>query len=89
MRLTVAQSVADWHERAMTVETDADIPILGLFKERAEGAGHSYGTTAVRGCGPHGKPIAFDKPVANNALDGETDPLRLMTLRQMDDAWHR
>ncbi|MEM1315157.1 MAG: glutamate synthase central domain-containing protein, partial [Pseudomonadota bacterium] len=46
---TIAQSVADWHARALTVESDADIPILGLFKERSEGAGHSYGAAAVRG----------------------------------------
>ena len=25
------------------------MPLLGLFKERSEGAGHSFGTTAVRG----------------------------------------
>ncbi|MEM9437214.1 MAG: glutamate synthase-related protein, partial [Pseudomonadota bacterium] len=84
----VAQSVADWHQRALTVESDADIPILGLFKERAEGAGHSYGTTAVRGfVDLTEEPIQFDKPITNNALDGETDPLRLLTLRQMDDAF--
>ncbi|MEO1749915.1 MAG: glutamate synthase central domain-containing protein, partial [Pseudomonadota bacterium] len=46
---SIAQSVADWHERALSVKSEADIPILGLFKERSEGAGHSYGTTAVRG----------------------------------------
>ncbi|MEM6478190.1 MAG: glutamate synthase-related protein, partial [Pseudomonadota bacterium] len=84
----VAQSVADWHARALSVESDADIPILGLFKERAEGAGHSYGTTAVRGfVDLTEEAIQFDKPVTNNALDGETDPLRLLTLRQMDDAF--
>ncbi|MEL7300641.1 MAG: glutamate synthase-related protein [Pseudomonadota bacterium] len=84
----VAQSVADWHARALTVTSDADIPILGLFKERAEGAGHSYGTTAVRGfVDLTEEPISFDRPVANDALDGETDPLRLLTLRQMDDAF--
>ena len=46
---TVAQSVADWHERAINVKDEDDIPILGLFKERSEGAGHSYGAMAVRG----------------------------------------
>ena len=46
---TVAQSVADWHERSLTVQGEQDIPILGLFKERSEGAGHSYGAIAVRG----------------------------------------
>lgn len=46
---TLAATVADWHARALAVTGEKDIPLLGLFKERAEGAGHSYGTTAVRG----------------------------------------
>ncbi|MBN9671741.1 glutamate synthase-related protein [Roseibium aggregatum] len=46
---TIATAVNDWHQRARTVSGEKDIPLLGLFKERAEGAGHSYGTTAVRG----------------------------------------
>ncbi|MEM6760359.1 MAG: glutamate synthase-related protein [Pseudomonadota bacterium] len=84
----VAKSVADWHERARAVETEKDIPILGLFKERSEGAGHSYGTTAVRGfVDLTEEAISFAKPVEPaTALDGETDPFRLLTLRQMDDA---
>ena len=44
----IAQAAADWHERALACEAEGDIPMLGLFKERAEGAGHSYGVTAVR-----------------------------------------
>ncbi|MEO0484760.1 MAG: glutamate synthase-related protein [Pseudomonadota bacterium] len=86
----VAQSVADWHQRALQVTGEADIPILGLFKERAEGAGHSYGTTAVRGfVDLTEEPIAFDQPgdTADTALDGETDPFRLLTIRQMEDAF--
>ncbi|WP_106743447.1 glutamate synthase-related protein [Yoonia maritima] len=78
----VAKSVADWHERALNVASDKDIPILGLFKERSEGAGHSYGTTAVRGfVDLTEEPISFAK------AESETDPLRLLTLRQMDDAF--
>lgn len=83
---TIAQSTADWHERALTVDQADDIPMLGLFKERSEGAGHSYGTTAVRGfVDLTEEPISF----AQNAdgPDGEIDPLRLLTLRQMDDAF--
>ncbi|MCH2165852.1 MAG: glutamate synthase-related protein [Marinovum sp.] len=83
----VAKSVADWHERALSVESEKDIPILGLFKERAEGAGHSYGTTAVRGfvdLTEEAITFATDTP---SDLDGETDPFRLLTLRQMDDAF--
>ncbi|MEM1301463.1 MAG: glutamate synthase-related protein, partial [Pseudomonadota bacterium] len=79
----VAKSVVDWHARALTVETEKDIPILGLFKERSEGAGHSYGTTAVRGfVDLTEEPISFA-----SSDDGEVDPFRLLTLRQMDDAF--
>ncbi|MEM6304987.1 MAG: glutamate synthase-related protein [Pseudomonadota bacterium] len=83
----VAKSVADWHERALTVESDKDVPILGLFKERAEGAGHSYGTTAVRGfVDLTEEKIAFANETELTP-DGETDPFRLLTLRQMNDAF--
>lgn len=46
---TLAATTAEWHAHALTVTGDKDVPLLGLFKERAEGSGHSYGTTAVRG----------------------------------------
>ncbi|MEL7137989.1 MAG: glutamate synthase central domain-containing protein, partial [Pseudomonadota bacterium] len=82
---TIAQSVADWHERALGVKDASEIPILGLFKERSEGAGHSYGTTAVRGfVDLTEEAITF---AGDETPDGETDPLRLLTLRQMDDAF--
>lgn len=81
---TVAQSVADWHAHAVTVENDTEIPMLGLFKERSEGAGHSYGTTAVRGfVDLTEEQISF----AEAADAGENDAFRLLTLRQMDDAF--
>ncbi|MEM1430556.1 MAG: glutamate synthase-related protein, partial [Pseudomonadota bacterium] len=72
----------DWHARALLVEGPADIPILGLFKERSEGAGHSYGTTAVRGFVD-----LTEEPISFAEAEGETDPFRLMTIRQMDDAF--
>ncbi|MEM7520562.1 MAG: glutamate synthase-related protein, partial [Pseudomonadota bacterium] len=78
----VAKSIADWHARALEVETDKDIPILGLFKERSGGAGHSFGTTAVRGFVD-----LTEEPISFAEAEGETDPFRLMTLRQMDDAF--
>ncbi|PID37451.1 MAG: glutamate synthase large subunit [Rhodobacterales bacterium] len=79
---TIAQSTADWHQRATEIDAEGDIPMLGLFKERAGGAGHSYGTTAVRGF--------VDMTEEAIAFDGSTedvDPLRLLTLRQMNDAF--
>jgi glutamate synthase (NADPH/NADH) large chain len=83
----VAKSVADWHERARTVKSENDIPILGLFKERSEGAGHSYGTIAVRGfVDLTEEDIRFEAP-DQSTIDGETDPFRLLTLRQLDDAF--
>ncbi|MEM9702181.1 MAG: glutamate synthase central domain-containing protein, partial [Planctomycetota bacterium] len=86
---TIAKSVADWHARAQITETDEQIPILGLFKERSEGAGHSYGAIAVRGfVDLTEEKIAFaaDADDEHNAPDGEVDPFRLLTLRQMDEA---
>jgi glutamate synthase (NADPH/NADH) large chain len=79
---TIAQSVVDWHERALQVKADSDIPMLGLFKERSEGAGHSYGVTAVRGFVD-----LTEEPITFAQNDEEIDPLRLLTLRQMDDAF--
>ena len=46
---TVVKSAFDWHGHALTVGEEGDIPLLGLFKERNDGAGHSYGLAAVRG----------------------------------------
>ena len=78
----VAQAVADWHQRALAVTGENDIPLLGLFKERAEGAGHSYGTTAVRGF------IDMTEEAISFPESGEeTDPLRLMTLNRLEDAF--
>lgn len=44
----IAASAAEWHRKALSVKTENDIPFLGLFKERQEGAGHTFGNTAVR-----------------------------------------
>ncbi|MFA6053287.1 MAG: glutamate synthase-related protein [Methylobacter sp.] len=44
----IAASATEWHQKALAVREEKDIPFLGLFKERQYGAGHSYGNTAVR-----------------------------------------
>ncbi|NLG56600.1 MAG: glutamate synthase large subunit, partial [Rhodococcus sp.] len=81
---TIAQAVADWHQKALTVESEKDIPLLGLFKERSEGAGHSYGTTAVRGfVDLTEEPIAFD----TSGSQDHTDALRLLPLNRLEDAF--
>ncbi|MDR6433443.1 glutamate synthase-related protein [Brucella pseudogrignonensis] len=79
----IAQAVADWHAKALTVGSENEIPLLGLFKERAEGAGHSFGTTAVRGfVDMTEEKISFDGAVT------EEDPfLRLLTLGRLEDAF--
>jgi glutamate synthase (NADPH/NADH) large chain len=46
--LDLASSASDWHKKSLTVKEESDIPFLGLFKERNEGAGHSFGNLAVR-----------------------------------------
>ena len=44
----IAASATEWHAKALIVNTESDIPFLGLFKERNEGAGHTFGNTSVR-----------------------------------------
>lgn len=44
----IAASATEWHQKALAVHEEKDIPFLGLFKERQEGAGHTFGNTAVR-----------------------------------------
>ncbi|PID45680.1 MAG: glutamate synthase large subunit [Proteobacteria bacterium] len=79
----VAKSVADWHQRALSVEDEASIPMLGLFKERSEGAGHSFGTAAVRGfLDMTEEPISFDKDDPHTV-----DRNRLLTIRRMGEAY--
>lgn len=77
----IAQAATDWHERARTVTGEQQIPLLGLFKERSDGAGHSFGVTAVRGFGDMTEePPGFGRP-------DDPDALRLLTLGQLDDAF--
>ena len=46
--IDIANSSFDWHLKLFDVSDAKQIPLLGLFKERSEGAGHSFGNTAVR-----------------------------------------
>ncbi|MEE2034768.1 glutamate synthase-related protein [Rhodococcus chondri] len=82
---TIAQAVADWHRRALTASTEKDVPLLGLFKERAEGAGHSYGTTAVRGFVDMTEEF-LALPAEREAEPDLTDALRLLPLHRLSDA---
>ncbi|MGW6906013.1 glutamate synthase-related protein [Streptomyces sp. NPDC054940] len=77
----IAQAATEWHERARTVESEQQIPLLGLFKERSDGAGHSFGVTAVRGFGD----MVEERPEFGKPED--SDALRLLTLGQLDDAF--
>lgn len=59
----IAEAATEWHRRAASITEDSDIPLLGLFKERSEGAGHSFGTSAVRGfTGLTDEPLALPSP---------------------------
>ncbi|MER5493420.1 glutamate synthase-related protein [Streptomyces sp. NPDC002490] len=77
----IAEAATEWHERARTVQGEQQIPLLGLFKERSDGAGHSFGTTAVRGFGG----MTEERPEFGRPNDA--DALRLLTLGQLDDAF--
>ena len=81
---SISQSSSDWHSRSKIVNDYKDIPMLGLFKERSEGAGHSYGITAVREfIDLAEEKITFKKPRKSE----DSDKLRLFTLSQMEDAF--
>lgn len=79
----ISQMAVDWHQSALKIQGEADVPLLGLFKERAEGAGHSYGTIAVRTfIDMTEQPIAFaDKPREEDQF------IRLLTLAKLDNAF--
>lgn len=80
----IAQMAVDWHQSALKIQGEAEVPLLGLFKERAEGAGHSYGTIAVRTfIDMTEQPIRF----ANKERE-EDNFIRLMTLAKLDNAFN-
>lgn len=77
----IAQAATDWHERARRVESEGQVPLLGLFKERSDGAGHSFGVASVRGFGG----MTEERPAFERS--GDSDALRLLTLGQLDDSF--
>ena len=44
----IAASAAEWHYKSLMIHSESEIPHLGLFKERNDGPGHSFGLTAVQ-----------------------------------------
>ncbi|MCU5773445.1 glutamate synthase-related protein [Erwiniaceae bacterium BAC15a-03b] len=81
---SIAQMAVDWHQSALKIQGESEVPLLGLFKERAEGAGHSYGTIAVRTfIDMTEQPIRFaDKPREEDQF------IRLLTLAKLDNAFN-
>ena len=79
----IAQSISDWHKKSTTILSEKDIPIIGLFKERAEGAGHSYGLTAVKNfLELTEENISFER-----GSNDHRDNMRLLTLNKMYDSF--
>ncbi|WP_257098553.1 glutamate synthase-related protein [Pseudovibrio flavus] len=84
----IARSALDWHKRACEISAEGEIPLLGLFKERAEGAGHSYGTTAVRGfVEMTEEKVAFQERGKAEDETIDNDNLRLLPLSRLTDAY--
>ena len=80
----VAKTSSAWHQKALECDDMSDIPILGLFKERSEGAGHSFGVTAVRGF----VDLTEERLELNDGKDESlNDHLRLLTLNRMESAF--
>ena len=81
---SIAQMAVDWHQSAQRIQGEAEVPLRGLFKERAEGAGHSYGTIAVRTfIDMTEQPIRFSDKARE-----EDQFIRLLTLARLDNAFN-
>ncbi|MDF1488894.1 glutamate synthase-related protein [Tessaracoccus caeni] len=84
----IVAAAAGWHARGCVVSAESEVPLLGLFKERSDGAGHSFGTTAVRGfAGMTEEPHTFGTDEADQADDADGSALSRLTLGQLDDAF--
>ncbi len=80
----IAKSISDWHEKSKTISVERDIPIIGLFKERTEGAGHSFGLTAVKGfLDLTDENVLIDE----NRKNDHDENMRLLTLNKMYDSF--
>ncbi|MCI2265263.1 glutamate synthase-related protein [Sediminivirga luteola] len=79
----IAHAAALWHERAVRVREESEIPMLGLFKERQDGAGHSFGTTAVRGF----VDMTEERLALERSQENADDSLRLLTLGKLEEAF--
>ena len=44
----LAKSASHWHRKISSIQGSNEIPVLGLFKERSDGPGHTFGNTSVR-----------------------------------------
>lgn len=75
----IATSAAEWHHKARELGNDAGLPNLGLFKERGDGGGHSFGVTSVREYGHMiAEKITYieqDEPKHLRLLGAESDEL--------------
>ncbi|MGB1147955.1 MAG: glutamate synthase central domain-containing protein, partial [Alphaproteobacteria bacterium] len=87
---TVVKSAFDWHAHALGISEEGDIPLLGLFKERNDGAGHSYGLVAVRGFEDlTAEPIklASKGGAQANEVDISDEDMSLNTVSRLFDAF--
>ncbi|MEM7027846.1 MAG: glutamate synthase central domain-containing protein, partial [Pseudomonadota bacterium] len=77
----IAINTTEWHRKAMMIQTEKDIPNLGLFKERAEGAGHSFGVTAVREFTQ-----LTEEPIQYSDISEDNEPVHLLP---QDDGYRK
>lgn len=83
----VVHSNTEWHKMALKVTDESSIPLLGLFKERSDGAGHSYGNTSVRGFTEMTEETISAPEGKNTADESDADVMRLLTISKLDDAY--
>jgi len=83
----IAKSAANWHKAMLDIAEEKDIPLLGLFKERSDGAGHNFGNLAVRYFGDMtDEKITFENDDSDDGYDEESEDEKLSVL-PTDDSY--
>ncbi len=84
----IVLSSINWHHKMLSVINDQDqtMPLLGLFKERQEGAGHTFGNIAVKAyTGMTGEDVQLvESPT--EVLENEADSVPAVVVPPTEDS---
>lgn len=85
----IVLSSINWHHKMLSVigDDDKSMPLLGLFKERQEGAGHTFGNIAVRAySGMTGEDVILAETQNNNDDSDYDDSMPAIIVPPTEDS---